>query len=111
MPSESKATERCCPEKIVTSAVPSTASATRMKMASTAPSPRLARLGLRQVADVDFMVEPDFFVAARELEAHRHQAEALGQHQRVVGDLAVGDVLRLNAERIEGNGALLPRED
>src|SRR3954471_18209491 len=94
MPSESNAEERCCPEKIVTSAAPSTASATRMKMATTAAKPRAARMGLRQIADVDFMVEPDFFVAARELQAHRHQAEALGQHQGVVGDLAVGDVLR-----------------
>src|ERR1041385_1940527 len=80
MPSESKATERCCPEKIVTSAVPSTASATRMKMASTAPKPRRARLRLRQVADVDFLVEPDFFVGARELEGHRHPAQGLGTH-------------------------------
>src|SRR3954466_5172219 len=94
MPSESNAEERCCPEKIVTSAAPSTASATRTKMATTAAKPRAARMRLRQIADVDFMVEIDLLVAAREFQADGHQAEALGQHQRVVRDLAAGNVLR-----------------
>src|SRR5262245_26854216 len=93
MPSASNACPRCCALNIVTRTAPSPASTSSTKIAATAAKPRTDRARLRNVADVHFMVEPDRLVAACELEPHRHQPEALC-HERVVGDLAAGDVLR-----------------
>src|SRR5262245_12746303 len=109
MPCASNADPRCCALKTVTSVAPRAARTTRMKIAAIAANPRAPACRSGNVADVHFMIEPDRLVGAGELEAHRHQAETLGQHERVIGDLARSDVLREQCRSGESAGGLRER--